>query len=58
MPEQTGSAPIVGPVMANGVPHEFVAGGGVGVTCAFEIQATVEPPGAGTENVGGLMVYV
>ena len=58
VPEQTGSAPTTGPVMVKGVPHELLVGGGVGTTCAFEIQATVEPPGAGTEKVGALMVYV
>jgi hypothetical protein len=32
--------------------------GGVGTTCAFTIQGTVELPGAGNVNVGGLTVYV
>jgi hypothetical protein len=39
-------------------PHELVTVGGVGTTCAFAIQGTVELPFAGTVKVGGLMVYV
>ena len=58
VPEQTGFAPTTGPVIVNGVPHELLVGGGVGTTCAFAIHATVDPPGAGTEKVGALIVYV
>jgi hypothetical protein len=53
VPEHTGSALTTGPVMAKGAPHELVAAGGVGTTCALTIQATVEPPAAGKVNVGG-----
>jgi hypothetical protein len=40
------------------VPQELVTVGGVGTTNALLKHGTVEPPGAGTENVGGLIVYV
>jgi hypothetical protein len=36
----------------------LVTAGGVGTTCALLTQATVDPPGAGVETVGGLTVYV
>jgi hypothetical protein len=42
--------------MASGVPQLLLTAGGVGTTCASEIQATVELPGAGKVNVGGSMV--
>jgi hypothetical protein len=58
VPEQTGSGPTTGPVIAAGVPHELFTVGGVGTVCAFETQATVALPGAGAEIVGGVMVYV
>ncbi len=56
MPEQTGSAPTTGPVAVNGSPHELLADGGVGTTCASVIHATVELPSAGNEDVGGVIV--
>ncbi len=56
MPEQTGSAPIAGPVGVIVVPHEFETAGGAGTTCALLIHATVDEPGAGKVNVGGVMV--
>jgi hypothetical protein len=51
VPEQAGSAPTTGPVGVTGSPQELVTTGGVGTTCALLIHATVDPPGAGTENV-------
>lgn len=57
-PEQTGFAPTTGPEIVSGVPHELLTTGGVGTTCALLIQATVEPPAAGSVKVGGEMVYV
>ncbi len=56
VPEQTGSGPTTGPVGVIGVPHELVTTGGVGTVCASIIQDSVDPPGAGTENVGGDIV--
>lgn len=56
VPEQTGSAPTTGPVIASGVPHELVTAGGVGTICASAIQGTVALPGAGNVNVGGVIV--
>jgi hypothetical protein len=44
--------------MAIGFPQEFNGVGGAGITCAAATQETVEPAGAGTVKVGGLMVYV
>ncbi len=58
VPEQTGLAPTTGPVMVIGVPHELFTTGGVGTVCALVIQGTVNAPGAGIVNVGGLIVYV
>jgi hypothetical protein len=58
VPEQTGSGPTTGPVIVNGSPQELFAAGGVGTICASSTQATVDPPGPGTEKVGGEMVYV
>jgi hypothetical protein len=58
VPEQTGSAPTVGPVGVIVLPHEFVTVGGVGTTWALLIHATVEPPAAGNVKVGGDIVYV
>jgi len=58
VPEHTGSAPTTGPVIVKGVPQELLTAGGVGGVCAFEIQATVEPPAGGNEKVGAEMVYV
>jgi hypothetical protein len=57
-PEQTGFAPTTGPVGVMVAPHEFVTVGGVGTTCASLIHATVAFPAAGSENVGGDIVYV
>ena len=47
---------MTGPVIVMAEPHELFTAGGVGVTCAAAIQATVEPPSAGKVNVGGVMV--
>lgn len=47
---------MTGPVMDKGAPQELLAVGGVGVTCASPIHATVELPSAGSVNVGGDMV--
>ena len=58
VPEHTGSAPTTGPVMVNGSPQELFTTGGVGTTCAFAIQATVDPLFAGIVAVGGVTVYV
>jgi len=55
-PEQAGSALTTGPVGVTVAPHELVTLGGVGTTCALLIQATVDDPGAGKVNVGGLIV--
>ena len=56
VPEQTGSAPSTGPTGEITSPHEFVTDGGVGTVCALLIHGTVEEPGAGNVNVGGLIV--
>ena len=56
VPEHTGSAPSTGPVGVITSPHEFVTLGGVGTVCASLIQGTVDDPGAGSVNVGGLIV--
>ena len=56
VPEQTGSAPSVGPVGVIVAPQEFVTVGGVGTVCASLIHATVAVPAAGSEYVGGLIV--
>ena len=53
IPEQTGSAPSTGPVIASGVPQELLTFGGVGTACASATHATVDPPAAGKINVGG-----
>ena len=37
-------------------PQELVTVGGVGTTCASVKHGAIEPPAAGTLNVGGLMV--
>ncbi len=58
VPVHTGSAPTTGPVNVNGAPHELLTTGGVGTTCASPIHATVDPPAAGSVNVGGAIVYV
>jgi hypothetical protein len=58
VPEQTGSAPMTGPVMDSGAPQELLTTGGVGTTCASLIQGTVALPGAGAVAVGGDIVYV
>jgi hypothetical protein len=58
VPEQTGSGPTTGPVGVIGLPQESFTFGGVGTVCAFEIQGTVLPPGAGMVAVGALIVYV
>lgn len=42
----------------SGVPQLLFTAGGVGTTCAFEIQATVDEPAGGMVTVGGLIVYV
>jgi hypothetical protein len=49
---------MTGPVGVTGFPQEFVTTGGVGTVCASTIHGTVDPPFAGTENVGGDTVYV
>jgi len=56
VPEQAGFAPITGPVIVNGAPHELFTTGGVGGVCALMMQGTVEPPAAGGVNVGGEIV--
>jgi hypothetical protein len=56
VPEQTGSAPTTGPVIANGTPHELLTTGGVGTTCASLRQGTVKLPAAGIVKVGGVIV--
>ena len=58
MPEHIGSAPMTGPVIVSGAPHELFTTGGVGTVCALLIHATVELPAAGIVIVGGEMVYV
>jgi hypothetical protein len=58
VPEHTGSALTTGPVNGSGVPQELFTTGGVGTTCASLIHATVDPPAAGSVNVGGVIVYV
>jgi hypothetical protein len=58
VPPQEGSGLTTGPVGVIVAPHELVTVGGVGGVCALLTQGTVEPPAAGTENVGGLIVYV
>ncbi len=56
VPEQTGSLLTTGPVNVNASPHELLAGGGVGVTWASAIHATVDPSSAGNVKVGGVIV--
>lgn len=56
VPEQVGLGPMMGPVMDNGSPHELFTAGGVGTAWASLIQGTVDPPAAGAEAVGGLIV--
>ena len=58
VPPHTGSGPTTGPVGVIVPPQEFVTTGGVGTTCASATHGTLDPPGAGGVNVGGLMVYV
>ena len=58
VPPQEGSGLTTGPVGVIVAPQEFTTVGGIGTTCASEIQGATELPGAGTVNVGGLMVYV
>jgi hypothetical protein len=58
VPEQTGSGPTTGPDTESGSPHESSTEGGAGTVCASMIQATVEPPLAGSDDEGGLTVYV
>ncbi len=53
VPEQTGSAPITGPVGVIGLLHELFTVGSVGVICASLMQATVDDPLAGNTKVGG-----
>jgi hypothetical protein len=55
-PPQVGLGPTTGPVGVIVVPHELVTVGGVGTTNALLKHGTVEPPAAGTENVGGFIV--
>ena len=57
-PVHTGSGPGTGPVGMIGSLQEFVTVGGVGTVCASLTQATVELPGAGSVNVGGVIVNV
>ena len=47
---------MTGPVMVMAEPQELFTTGGVGTVCAAAIQATVDPPFAGSVNVGGVMV--
>ena len=49
---------MTGPVMVIAEPHELFRTGGIGTVCAAAIQATVDPPSAGSVNVGGVIVYV
>jgi hypothetical protein len=56
VPEQTGSAPITGPVGTTSVPHELFTTGGVGTIWAFIMQATLDPPFDGKVIVGAGMV--
>jgi len=58
VPPQAGSGLTTGPVGVMVAPQEFVTGGGTGTVCALVTQGTEDPPGAGTVNVGGLIVYV
>ena len=58
VPPHGGSGLIAGPVGVMVAPQELVTVGGVGTTWALLTQGTVDPPGAGTVNVGGLIVYV
>jgi hypothetical protein len=58
LPEQTGSGPTTGPVIANGSPHELSTAGGVGIVWASATQSTVDEPAGGNVKVGGLIVYV
>jgi hypothetical protein len=44
--------------MVSGSPHELLATGGVGTTCASPTQGTVLPSSGGKVNVGGDIVYV
>src|SRR5678815_3465903 len=58
VPEHTGSGPTTGPVGFIGLPQLSFTFGGVGTVWASTIQGTVEAPGAGNVNVGGVIVYV
>ena len=55
-PEQTGSAPMTGPVTVSGSPQELVTFGGVGTVWASIMHATVDEPSAGSENEDGSTV--
>ena len=47
---------MTGPVMVTALPQELFTAGGDGTVCAAAIQMTVEPPPAGSVNVGGAIV--
>jgi hypothetical protein len=55
-PEQTGSAPTIGPVGITGSPHELTTTGGVGTACASLIQGTVDPSSASKTKTGASIV--
>jgi hypothetical protein len=56
VPEQTGSAPITGPVGTTGSPHVFNTVGGVGIICASTIQGTFEPSSTGSTKAEGIII--
>ena len=56
MPPHEGLGLTTGPVGVMVAPQEFITVGGVGTVCALLTQGTLDPPAAGKENVGGLIV--
>ena len=56
VPEHAGSGLTTGPVGVIGFPQLSFTFGGVGTVCAFAIQGTVDPPGAGKVKFEGLIV--
>jgi hypothetical protein len=56
VPEQTGSGPTNGPITVSGAPQFEFTTGGIGTVCALIIQATVEPPLAGSVKDDGEIV--